>query len=403
MRVYSVNIAMYGHSQKQVAKKESQPVFGRGPLPIRLVAKPSIAARILGNNIYRNTFWSKLFDIIFARQDASAFLRRIDRTRLQPLFRPRRIESLRVKTNDFAHLQVETDGAGPLFVERNTLADALFDETGQDIIADGVRGFDPHDQADWEQMIGTAWPTAPDTRVKGRVARFIHKRDAIFVDPYPEVGGAYQTRPRAFSVVDRRNNSVIFAFQQENKNQRFSLASWIVMPFRIPTGKQTMAVFPVSRRTADRFKDVSSSDFQELRDGGQCSLDKSERFMMVDASKPSPTSAHMDNYADWAIFAAEGDKICLMRSACKDASPEIQFKFYSGSQNNGGPQYIELEFMAPRVPYGQKSTALCRMDYISLKDLGLPALTKENMNRVLQQAADIIEGRINRVRNIFDI
>lgn len=400
MRVSLVNTAIYGYSQMQTTKKTSEPAFGTNLRPARMVANSAVMTRIVGNNSHRNTFWSNVFDMIFARQSVRAFLRRLNNTRLQPLFRPRRRDSLKVSPNDFAHLQIESDSMGPLFVDRRTLADAGFDETGQDIIADGIRGYDPHDQADWDPIMGRQWPPADDTRVKGRVAKFIHKDNAVFVDPYPGVGATYKTRPRAFSIVDRENNSVIVAFQQENLNPDFSLAAWMVAPFRIPAGKRAMAVFPVSKRTANRFNDLSNPSLQDLRDAGQCALDRSKRFMMVDASKPSGTSAHMDSDADWAIFATEGDRICLMRSAYKDPSSETQFKFYSGSQNNGGPQYIELEFMAPKVPYGQKSTAFCRMDFISLRDLGLPSLTKGNMDWVLQQASAIIEGKISRLRQL---
>lgn len=99
------------------------------------------------------------------------------------------------------------------------------------------------------------------------------------------------------------------------------------------------------------------------------------------------------------ILGSEGDDtVCLVRSCFKDNTDSKQFKAFSGSEAGGGTKYIELEFIAPKVKKNSKSTLIYRLDFVFLSQMGLPALTKENMDTVLRQAVSDVNNRMDVIR-----
>lgn len=433
MRVYPVtNISTPNVRQaNNLPKSGYAPSFTEASRLTRLIYT-RIHSEFLRDNKLSNKLWSTFVDMVFKNGDTNGFLNYVNRRSvLKPLFpsekagyihsssKPNVASSefplerakltseksgLSVTVDKSGHIQISNpELGGNLCVERADLDKIKgMDETGKDIIADGVRGFDPHPQDDWVKTpMGTGWPTSPDTRAKEGVAAlsFDKSKQAVLLDTPQSVGQGYLTHPRAFTILDEKNNSIIFAFQQENRNPNVDFGAWSVLPFKFREGKKTLTIFPIEARTAQRFKDAHGADMQELHASGQWSIDESNKFLTVDASKTSPKSEYMDPDADWSIIATEGDEhVCILRSCYKDSTAEKQFKVYSGSHDNGGMDYIENEFIAPRVPNGQKSTLVYRADFVSLNQLGLPKLTAENMKEVLQRAAKLVEEKIDKIR-----
>lgn len=389
------------------------------------------------SNQYRNKIWSQKFDLAFTTGDVSHFLNYVNaKSRLKPLFLPtstsdiRQQSSLEDKTNkDFpvtslsltalskpndikitagksGHIQIRNQALGELFVEKPDLNNVNMDEINKDIISGGARGFDPFDQKDWQKVLGREWPTAEDTRDKNGVAKlsFDKSGKGILIDTPSSVGQAYKTRPRAMALLDSEHNSVILAFQQENNNPDIDFGAWSILPFKIREGKKTLAVFPIEKRTANKYNNSSNTETEEIRESEQWNIDKSNKFFIIDASKPSDKSEHIDPDADWCMFATEGDDtVCLVRSCYKDSTEEKQFKAFSGKEENGGTRYIELEFIAPKVKTGKKSTIVYRMDFIPLKKMGLPELTEQNLNETMEKAANVINDEVDRMRKTSNL
>lgn len=434
MQVYPVmNISTPRIRQtNNLTKSESQPSFTRNSSLTRLIYSRFDTA-FLRDNKRCNNLWSSFVDMVFKNGDTNFFLNYVNnKSVLKPLFpatgagKVQNLSRANIDASEFplesatlrsvmgnlavtvdksGHIQIKNpDLGGNLFVERTDLDKVKgMDEVGKDIIANGVRGFDPHSQDDWHKTpMGTGWPTSPDTRAKEGVAKlsFDKSKRAIIMDTPETVGEGYETHPRAFTILDDKNNSVVFAFQQENHSHQADFGAWSVLPFKFRPGKKTLTIFPIEERTVQRFENKLGDDMKELHASGQWDIDASKRFLTVDASKPCPKSEYMDPDADWSIIATEGDEhICLLRSCYKDSTPEKQFKVYSGDQDNGGMHYIENEFIGPRVPKGKKSTLVYRADFVSLNELGLPKLTKDNMSDVLKEAAAMVQERIDKIKN----
>lgn len=382
-------------------------------------------------NVYQNQIWSQMFDTAFQTGNVSQLLNYINsQSKLRPLFPATTVCDLRqtsyvkdpdnkdfpivsstikaqskphdlsVTATKSGHIQIDHDYFGKLFIERNEL-DKIMDDVNKDIIADGARGFDPFDQDDWNKVIGRNWPTAEDTRAKEGVSNVYFDQSGlgILLDTPLTVGKSYQTRPKGLTILDSENNSVIIGFQQENQNPSVDFGAWSILPFRIRDNKKTMAIFPIESRTIDQYQTAGSENILEMQKSGQWQVDNKNKFFIVDASKPSPKSEYIDPDADWCILGAEGDdKVYLVRSCFKDNSDSKQFKAFSGSEKGGGTKYVELEFIAPKVKKNSKSTLIYRLDFISLSQMGLPALTKENMDTVLKQSASDINNRMDMVR-----
>jgi hypothetical protein len=379
----------------------------------------------ISQNQNLNEFWTRQVDDVFKNKDASAFLDHINTaSNLKPLFRnvmdKKTIEKstenndcggifavdalnlttgqngIKVKASKSSHLQVINEQTGKLFVEKSDLDGTKLDSTGKSIIAGGVRWLDPFDQADWQTVLGRQWPPADETRAKDGVANlsFDKSGKGILLETPDSVGQSYKTHPRALTILDSGNNSVIFAFQQENNNSEIDFGAWSIFPFKIKEGKETRVVFPVEKGTADKYLS-KHNDFSEINESGQWHLDESKRFFTVNTSKPSPKSEHIGSDTNWCLFATEGDShISLVRSVYKENTGEKQFKIYSGDESGGGTKYAELEFIAPKVKAKNKSTLVCRLDFIPLEKLGITELTKENIDEAVKQTAEFLNKDI---------
>jgi hypothetical protein len=383
-------------------------------------------------NQVRNILWTENFDKAFELQDCREFLQFInDQTRLKPLFdatshndiidykKEKNSENkefptqkitihantkpsnLSIIVDKSAHVQIKNSYLGNLFISRNELRyNCKMDSINRDIIADGARGFDPFDQEDWPKVIGAQWPTAQNTRDPKGVAKLIidKSKKAVLLDTNDEITSSYGTKPRAMAILDNENDSVILAFQQENKHPNIDFAAWSILPFKIREGKKTFAVFPSDKKTIESFQDETDETMDEIRNSEQWDVDKG-KFFVVDVSKPSSKTEYLDPYADWCIFATQDeDTICLARSCYKDKSKNKQFKVFSGQADLGGTKYVELEFIAPKVQQGEKSTLVYRIDFIPLKKIGIDSLSAENIDENMPKLGEIIDQKIKWAR-----
>ena len=415
---------------------------------------------ILGlDNQDRNRIWTKKFDEAFENNDAKEFLNFINqRTKLKPIFtttsshdltdilNPKNIlnpilgfladgdnlqseitkdadnkdfpvKNISLKTQNetdnisiiatkTGHIQINNSSLGNLFIERNSFEnESNMQESDKDIIADGARGFDPFDQEDWVKVIGRKWPTADNTRDPNGVATLStdNSQKAILLDTNASITSSYGTKPRAMAILDKENNSVILAFQQENKNSDIDFAAWSILPFKIREGKKTVAIFPADKKTVQNYKNPKNDELKEIRQSNQWGIDENN-FFVVDVSKPSEKTEYADPYADWCLFATQGeDTACLVRSCYKDNTDNKQFKVFSGQEDLGGTKYFELEFIAPKVKKNQKSTLVYRIEFISLKKLGFDSLNAENMNSQIKEIGKTIENKINWTKTLSNL
>lgn len=381
------------------------------------------------NNQEKNKIWTQKFDEAFETNDGNTFLKFVnERTRLKPLFSPTLIsytskieisndpENKKFPTKEIilgtrtkpgntiitadktGHIQIDHSRLGHLFVDIAELENTTnMNPTDKSIIAKGLRGFDPFDQEDWPKAIGRKWPTAENTRDSNGVAKLSldKSKKAVLLDTYPEITSSYGTKPRAMAVLDGKNDSVIVAFQQENQNPDIEFAAWSILPFKIKEGKKTVAIFPADPKSVQAFKDEQNDIFREIRQSTQWNINN--KFFTVNLSEPSKKTEYIDPYADWCVFATQDDDtICLLRSCYKDDSGNKQFKVFSGGKELGGTKYAEVEFIAPKVPKGQKSTLVYRMDFIPIKKLGIKSLTAENMDEEMKKIGEKIENKITQ-------
>ncbi|MGD9581313.1 MAG: hypothetical protein AB7V50_08060 [Vampirovibrionia bacterium] len=380
-----------------------------------------------------NIVWSSKFDEAFKEQNTEKMLSYINNhSVLKPLFPATTNNDLRQKFYTYdemgkeypisalemvahtkphdikvtarrsGHVQIESEYLGKLFVNRTDLMDTDLDNVSKRIIEGGARGFDPFDQDDWPKVIGRVWPPADETIDSNGVTHLSYDKSgqSILMNTSPKIGQSYQTHPQGLTILDSENNSIIMAFQQENHNPSVDFGAWSILPFRIRPGKRTIAIFPIENRSSERYADNKGTDVKEMHESSQWNLEKNSNFFIVDASKPSNKSEYIDPDADWCMFATEGDDtVCLIRSCYKDKTDDKQFKVFSGKESTGGTKYIELEFIAPKVKAGQKSTLVYRIDFISLKKMQLPNLTKDNLNDTMKQAALLIDKKIDYLRN----
>lgn len=415
---------------------------------------PNVAFKgnyVLGlDNQERNRIWTKKFDEAFETNNTEEFLNFINhKTRLKPIFtttsngsfseilnplsvfntisglkteennlkseiikdtenKEFSIQNITLKTQDktdnialivnkTGHIQINNASLGNLFIERNDLEKATnMKEYDKDTIADGARGFDPFDQEDWPKVIGRKWPTAENTRDLNGVAKLsIDKtKKAILLNTNESITSSYGTKPKAMAILDKENNSVILAFQQENKNSNVDFAAWSILPFKIREGKKTVAIFPTDKKTLKNYKNPENQELQEIRQSQQWDTDEN-KFFVVDVSKPSEKTEHTDPYADWCLFATQGeDTACLVRSCYKDNTDNKQFKVFSGQEDLGGTKYFELEFIAPKVKKNEKSTLVYRIEFISLKKMGFESLNEQNMNTQIKEIGKTIESKM---------
>lgn len=378
----------------------------------------------LNNNEDRNKIWTKKFDETFESKDCRGFLKFInEKTRLAPLFDPTieediiqsklnnnfentdfpvekasltavsKFNNINVTADKSGHIQINNSYSGNLFITREELdKEKNMDSVSKDIIADGARGFDPFDQEDWGKAIGHKWPTAENTRDPKGVAKLSidNSNKAIFLDTNNSIADSYGTKPRAVTILDSENDSVVLAFQQENQNPDINFAAWSILPFKIRENKKTLTIFPADKK--------SIKTFSKLKENAQMNLN-SGKFFVIDVSKPSQKTEYIDPYADWCIFATQDDDtICLVRSCYKDNTDDKQFKIFSGHEDLGGTKYTELEFIAPKVSKGQKSTLVYRIDFIPVKKLGIESLTAENMDKNIKKIGEVVEQKINKKR-----
>lgn len=427
MRILFMPAVKLSYEQKQNCSNQYQPAFAGFDQPF--ISGGFNMPYIGKNNYYINSVMTKLFDNAFATGDTSAFLAAVNNSKLKPIFDNNTniaystsfvpnndsirfpINSATVTSGDLSftvnksgHTQIYYGPNGEhLFLKVTDLsASVTMDAVGKSIIAGGgggMRCFDPFDQNDWP----VAWPTAEETRAPEGVANltFDNSKKGVFINTPPLVGQTYKTHPRA--LVLNEGNSIIFACQQEVYNSKTKFGAWSILPFRIKEGKKAVAVFPINEESIQKFKDSNAEEFNEIRKSGQWSIfdNNKKNFFMVDASKPSTKSDLLSSATDWGVFGTEGDDfVWVIRSCFEDNESEKMFKIYSECEAGGGTKYTELEFIAPRVKAGEKSTLVYRLDKVSLKEMGLPTLTKENMDKILKLAASIIEDKIALLRKI---
>ncbi len=380
------------------------------------------------DNRDKNKIWTENFDDVFENNNAEEFLNFINqKTSLRPIFsnasnnniqskmtesinnKDFPIQNITIKTDNIniiatkmGHIQIKASSLGNLFIEKNELeATTSMQDSDKNTIAGGARGFDPFDQKDWPKVIGRKWPTAENTRDPKGVAKLSldNSQKAILLDTNDSITSSYDTKPRAIVILDKENNSVILAFQQENKNPDIDFAAWSILPFKIQENKKTVAIFPVDKKTIQSCKNPENDEFRRFRRSDQWEIDENNNFFLIEVSKPSAKTEYTDASADWCLFATQGeDTACLVRSCYKDNTSNKQFKVFSGQEDRGGTKYFEMEFIAPKVSKNQKSTLFYRIETVSLKQLGFKALNAKNIHSQIKEIGKTIENKVKRMR-----
>ena len=266
----------------------------------------------------------------------------------------------KISVNRDGHIQITENGTN-LFITKEELQESGMDAENAHIIGNGLRGFDPYNQEDWVKTnVGALWPPAKDTRdLKGVAKPFVDKKNKAILFTSPNsVGEGYGVNPRGLAAINT-DSSVIVAYQQTNNNPDIDFAAWSIAPFKVPERKRAFVIFP-------RFKE---DDISNIKNDPQWKI--KDNLILLDNSKEGKMNGFESKKADWAIFAVEGSgNAYLMRSIYKDKnSKDTKFKaFCIGGKN---PKYVELEFMAPKVKKGEKSTIVYKIEPIFLSNYNL--------------------------------
>ncbi|MEW5820491.1 MAG: hypothetical protein AB1782_09905 [Cyanobacteriota bacterium] len=311
-----------------------------------------------------------------------------------------------------AHVQITNSQQGNLFITRDELEQKCqMKDDNKLIIGDGVRFLDPADQNNWGKLpISREWP--PDENsIKGLVNLSADKSNqAIMFDTKSTtVGDGYNVKNRGLIAIDPTDSSVIIAVQTQNNNDNTRLAPWAVAPFKVPDGKKALAVFPTELPFIKKYEDAvkaKSTDTEitsrEVKDvvlygQDQWQIDKNNRFMFLDPSKEGGMVGALDSEANWSLFAVEGsDKVYVMRSIYRN-SHDDQFKAFSLS---GNAKYVEQELTAPRVPKGQKSSLVLKIDQVPLSSLPGISFDKFDKDNFKQQTTDVAIAVRNKITDI---
>lgn len=272
-----------------------------------------------------------------------------------------------IKVFKDGHIQI-AEKAQDLFISREDLKELGMDDEASFIIGNGIRGLDPYDQKNWTKTsVGTEWPTSLDTRDPiGVVNLFVDKDDrSIMFTSSKNVGQNYCTNPRGMVIPDK--NSVIIIFQQENNNPDIAFAAWSIMPFKVPEKKKAVAFFSYNEK----------ENYECLKNSPQ--YKRKEDFIILDSSEKGGMAEHISKNTDTVLFAVEGlSDAYLMRSIYKEKE-SINDKFKIFSLGGSDCKYIELEFIAPQIQRGEKSTLAYKIEPISLSALGIEPFSFENI------------------------
>lgn len=266
----------------------------------------------------------------------------------------------KISINKDGHIQI-TENGSKLFITKEELEERGMDTENAHIIGNGIRGFDPHNQQDWVKTnVGAEWPPSKDTReLKGVARPFVDKNNkAVLFSSPSSVGKEYGVNPKGMAVINP-DSSVIITYQQTNNNPDVDFAAWSIAPFKIPKGKKAVTIFPYSSQ--DNILDIKSNPKWKIKDN----------LILLDPSQNGDMAGFVSKKANWAIFAVEGsDKAYLMRSIY-DNKESVDTKFKAFCMGGKNSNYLELEFMAPRVKKGEKSTIAYKIEPIFLSNYNL--------------------------------
>jgi hypothetical protein len=270
-----------------------------------------------------------------------------------------------LRVDKSGHIQVYRNGQ-PLFIPLKDLDSATsIDSASKRIIGGGGRFLDPWNQDDWS----TPWPPDEKTTL-GPVKTTAQTRNdfnAVMIEPGSEaVGKLNGAIPRG--MVALRGNSVLMAFQIENISPRQmdqKWGSWFVGPMAVPAGgtatdPQALTLFPVSNKSIQTLDLPHEPTVLPRR----WELQSDRMVLNQTAWQTGDPDKVLLSDTNWVMLARKGsDEVVLMRS---HGAHDDHFQVYAGQ-----PGYSEWEFTGPRVPSGKKSTLAVRLDFISLKDLGV--------------------------------
>ncbi len=317
----------------------------------------------------QNRVVSQKFDIDYESghmAELTAFMNKV----LPPLSKagPDKLSSINV--NETGHIQVNHPDFGHVFSNMDELSDMEY----KNFIAGGIRGNDPAPQPNWEKTgLGRQWPPSQYQTVQLGADNV--SETVLFQNENHD----YQVKTRGIASVDADSGSVIWAFQQENNNPDIEWAAWTIAPFRVPEGKEVIGVFPVSGIFKDKYS-------KALGGKNQWDIDKNRSIVMVKPNKSGGFFDPFDSETNWCAFGIEGaDRVIVMRSIYKMPF-EDKFKACIVEDN---ARYVEKEFMAPKVSNGKKSTIACRLEFVSLSELGIKEFEKFEKGKMDEQMDEV--------------
>lgn len=334
------------------------------------IIKPNLYFQSIQTPELQNRELSSLFKVGYETGEMAGLVQYVD-SKLPVLNKSTAIPVIKINQN--GHIQINHPDFGNVF---STLTELSGMGEGAAIIGDGIRGLDPAPQPDWKKTgLKRDWPPSKHQQVTVKTSA----NPGLILFETPE-NPDYRVKTRGMASVNPETGSITWAFQQENKNPAIDWAAWTVAPFKVPTGKKALCVFPVS-------KDFNNKYQQELKANNQWELDEKSNIVTV---KPEQTGGFFDPFdseTSWCAVAIEGsDKVMVMRSIYQQP---FQDKFKSCMLGSNA-SYIEHEFMAPKVQNGQKSTLACRIDFLPLKELGIDRFRKEKMGEQIKTVTEYL-------------
>jgi len=292
----------------------------------------------------------------------------------------------KISVDKHGHIQIAENGEKLFITKEELIKSGTMDEEAAHIIGNGIRGFDPGNQDDWvKTKLGKTWPTSPDTRDLNGVARpFVDKKNKAILFTSPNtVGENYGVNPRGIAAINP-DSSVIIAYQQTNNNSEIDFSAWSIAPFKVPEGKKAIAIFP--NNNEENLSDINNNLKWSIKDD----------LILLNPSKDGDMAGFISKKADWAIFAVEGsDKAYLMRSIYngKDSNQDKFKAFCLGGENSN---YLELEFMSPRVKQNEKSTIAYKIEPVFLSNYGLTEFSAEKIEDESIDLANKIKQKIQK-------
>jgi hypothetical protein len=287
-----------------------------------------------------------------------------------------------VRVNPKGMIQVYIKGK-PLFISSRRLAERQETKNNSTIVGDGIRGLDPASQKDWVNTpLQREWPPSPQQNVTHYTD--IANNTLYFKAPYnPD----YQVNASGMVALLPNESSVIWAYEQQNRNPEKTWGAWTIAPLDVPEGRRVVNVYPASPQFESKYAKALGSE-------KQWQYQREKGVVIVHPERAGSFLDPFDDTTNWTLHAVEGnDYAVVLRTVYKeDFADKAKSCIVEGRAT-----YIENEFMAPKVKAGESSVVVCRMDFLPLSQVtGRPndVFRKNEMDKQVSQITDYLKKNL---------